>query len=261
METFLAVDAAMVIDKILRHDRSDLPVAALVQMLSRQYDVIGKEGAGFQAEPPSYEMLALARHLFAGVGSDHAIELLQDCSGTPSGLAFTTDLIRDLGKPVSNVDVPHWLPEAQSVAARAIETRIRALSPKAPDDEIERTLRCIWALRDFRDSDHVKGLLWDLVEGDKGWQVAMFVALLVPIGYGSDGTWMIDRHYLPAEHIEELLGFERVAAALEGAGEGMEPPNLLQRYEVRPTLSERMASVYADFPSLADALKAAKASE
>lgn len=256
VEKFLAENASMVVQKIMRHDHKDLPTEPLVLMLARQYDVIGKEGSGIQTGPPSFEMLTLGRYLLSGLEADLATHLLNQCSVTSSGLAFVSDILRDLGKPEREEAVPEWLAKAKSNAADAIEAQLRGLDPRGPEDEIERTLRCLWALRDFTDSSRATRLLWELIDGDKGWQAATFIALLLPIGHSSDGTWMLDRHHLSAELIEQLLGFERAAAALKDAGEGSDAPGLLQRFEARPTLSQRVACVYADFPGLADEVRA-----
>lgn len=250
MQGFLVRNPAMVIGKISRHDLKDLPVAPLLLMFSEVYGAIGNEGAGIHAGPPSYEMLGLARQICATLSAVDASKVLRASMDTTSGLSFITDVIRELTRHDGKIQAPPWLPQLKTEAASAIEAHLRRLSPSAADDDIERSLRCIWALRDFTTPEHTKAFLWDLMDSDGRWDISTFIALLLPIGYGSDGMWMIDVLGLSAGQIDDLLGFDRVATAMEAFDQSIEPPGIFN-YRRRPTLAERKVHVVTAFSRLA----------
>ncbi|MFF1830686.1 P-loop NTPase fold protein [Paenarthrobacter sp. NPDC058040] len=246
LEEFLSKDASMVVQKIMNHDLGDLPVEPLAHLLARQYDVIGKEGAGLSAGPPSFELLVLGRHMFTGLQGDPAIRILSACSTTSSGIAFVADLLRDLGKTTRAGAAPEWLPEARNMAATAIEAQFRALDPNDSDSEVERALRNVWALRDFTAPESARALVWELIDADKGWNAATFIAMLYPIGQDSRGKWSIDRYHLSADGIETVLGFDKAVAAIKSQGPVNSAPGELEKFDSRPSLTVRVACVYED---------------
>ncbi|SDW86186.1 KAP family P-loop domain-containing protein [Arthrobacter sp. cf158] len=255
MESFISKDANMVVQKIMKHDVRDLPLGPLALMMARQYDVIGSEGAGILAAPPSFALLTLGRHLFAAATAEVALPLLATCSTTSSGLALVADLLREFSKSVHNGTAPDWLQEAKNQATADIEDQFRKLVPQAPDQEIERALRNIWAMRDFSAHQRAKDLLWELINSDRGWTVASFIAMLYPIGQDAEGKWMIDRYNLSAEKIDSLLGFEETVAAVQLLESPSGVPGVLTRYEERPSLAVRAACVREDVLQLADDMR------
>lgn len=250
VEGFLARDASKVVQKILRYDVAELPVEPLMLMLSRQYDVLSSGQAGLHAGPPSYELLDMGGRLVAGLEGEFALKVLKDCAATSSGLSFASDLLRSLGRVEPGVVAPVWLHEAKQLVASAIGNELRNVDPTGPEGDTERAMRGVWGFREFAGEEPVSNLLWELIEGDNEWNVALVIATMYPIGHDSEGRWTVDRANLPADAVQQLLGFSRAVEAVKALGPGDRNAVRMTHFDSRPSLEARAALVYEDILEL-----------
>ena len=249
VESKLVENAPLVVAKIMRQGvGSDMPIAGLMRLLGENYEAIGAKESVFIAHRPSWAALDLAQHLLTAAPDD-AIAIVKSTCETPSGLTLVSDLLRQLLRsPSAGEQSPEWVEEAGVLVAHQIEARLESLDETAPDTEFEQVFRNICALRDLTSDTHVQDVLWGFMGPGRKWDGVDVLALIIPLGHGSDGDneWRSIGD-LEAETVNSILGIERTANILGDSLDPARSPDFRLRFDHIPTLNERKPFALASF--------------
>jgi hypothetical protein len=220
IEEWFQRDAAKVTRKLDRSDRvRPLPARTALRLLGEHYLNAMDQKSGFLGMSPDYGMLSLATRICDRGEPDDVLVLLQELvTSGAAGLALAADVVQKATySDEQDVDRP-WLKQATELVAAAIESHLRAAA-NVPLDQSPRLVRFMYAYRHLRGVDAARQLNWTLIESSD-WDLADFLALLVPIGTSSNGrrTWVSMGEFQVGD-VDALLGIDRVLEALPDSGD------------------------------------------
>lgn len=211
---WLDKDAAKAVQKLSRADEQEpLPADSALALLGRNYLASAQQRSGFFALSADRQVLSTALRILDREGAANIGTL---AARGPSELALAADLLRKAKRNASTAR-HGWLADATLVVSAALEAHLRSASTRKLHEasDIARYAYAFWDLRG-RESAHT--LLWELLESPE-WTLEDLLATLVPVGRTSNGrrTWQTLGD-LEAGKVDELLGLERVLAALPETG-------------------------------------------
>jgi hypothetical protein len=213
LQTWFDKDAAKAVNKLARADEQEpLPAESTLALLGRNYLPAARQRSGFLVVSADRHILRAALRILDREGGA-GLETL--ATSGPSGLALAADLLRKAKRDAST-ESNGWLADGIREVSAALEAHLRSASGQRliETPNISRYAYAFWDLRG-RESAHA--LLWELLESP-AWELEDLLAALVPVGQASNGrrTWETLGE-LEAGNIDELLGLERVLAALPEA--------------------------------------------
>lgn len=215
LRSWLDTDAAMVVRKLERIEDTDpLPREATLILLGDHYEAAISQGAGHIGSP-DFGVLMLAIKIISRSHPSVGRRLVEAVANSgPSGLTLAAELAkREMlsDEPTAaHMDISAATPHVTEALVRRVRD-----AAQQPIEENGRAVRDCDALFHLLGKEGIRGLLWELLNGETSWTLADFLAAMVPIGPSTDGrgSWP-SMGELSIGSVDDLLGLSQTIEAL-----------------------------------------------